>query len=385
MSVRLKTMLWTACLGLVLLGPAPARARIGAADAVSTVYKDSAPVSVYLRVDDKTSEVTLVGRTDKIITYVPGSSKVGVRRQIELAKIQSAYFRFKYNYIKVLRHTQRLEWAAAAKIMLPLLKPTLPYLDLPNNNALERALEVGDYMMRSAEQTLRTEGYDNAEAQKNAREMYKAAYHLFQYAGRGNWSAAGLVGLLKSYKCLVALDKPKTALRFFGRLPEPAPGDRAYGLYWLLKAELEWVKKDYRAAMQAAVNSLCFENKDIDTFPDALLLSAQCYEEMQEWHRARDVYYEVARIFPATDYAAMSIKRLRFIMKKDLTAGKEKIPIEYVFFRYKEDMDEAVRDMLKKIDEGKIKTLYDVDEVQGADSEGEGEKEETLDLDVPDQ
>ena len=73
---------------------------------------------------------------------------------------------------------------------------------------------------------------------------------------------------------------------------------------------------------------------------DALLVSAQCYEEMQEWHRARDVYYEVARIFPATDYAAMSIKRLRFIMKKELSMGKEKVPIEYIFFRYKEDMNE---------------------------------------------
>lgn len=382
MSGRLKTMLWMACPGLVLLGATAARAQLGAADAASTAYQDSLPVSVYLRVDDKTSEVTLVGRTDKVITYVPGTSKVGVRRQLEITKVESAYFKFKYNYIQVLRHVQMLQWSEAVKVMLPILQPSLPYLDLPNNNALERVLEVGDYMMRSAEQTLRTGGYDDAEAQAQAREMYKAAYHLFQYAGRGNWSAAGLVGLLKSYKCLVALDKPATAARYFQRLPEPAPGDRAYGLYWLLKAELEWVKKDYRAAMQAAVNSLCFDNKDIDTFPDALLLSAQCYEEMQEWHRARDVYYEVARIFPATDYAAMSIKRLRFIMAKDLTAGKEKIPIEYVFFRYKEDMNEAVTDLLKKIDEGKIKMLYDIDEVQVAD--GEAEQEETLDLDVPD-
>jgi hypothetical protein len=380
-----RAILWSACLGLLLLSPVAVRAQLGAADAASTVYKASSPVTVYLRVDDKTSEITLVGRTDKVITYVEGKSGVGSRKQLEISKVQSAYFSFKYNYIKVLRHTQRLEWSAAVRIMLPILQPTLPYLDLPNNNALERVLEVGDYMMRSAEQTLRSEGYDDAEAQTKAKEMYKAAYHLFQYAGRGNWSAAGLVGLLKSYKCLVALDKPKTAERFFERLPDPAPGDRAYGLYWLLKAELEWVKKDYRAAMQAAVNSLCFENKDIDTFPDALLLSAQCYEEMQEWHRARDVYYEVARIFPATDYAAMSIKRLRFIMKKDLTAGKEKVPIEYIFFRYKEDMDEAVRDLLKQIDEVKIKMLYDVDEVQGAEGDGEGEKEETLDLDAPDQ
>jgi len=314
--------------------------------------------------------------------YVPGKSRVGVRRQMEVSKIQSVYFPFKYNYIKVLRHTQQLQWTEAVKIMLPQLQPSLPYLDLPNNNALERVLEVGDYMMRSADQTLRKQGYDNPEAKKSAREKYKAAYHLFQYAGRGNWSAAGLVGLLKSYKCLVALEKPKSALRYFQRLPEPAPGDRAYGLYWLLKAELELVEKDYRAAMQASVNSLCFENKDIDTFPDALLISAQCYEELQEWHRARDVYYEVARIFPGTDFAEMSIKRLRFIMKKKLTEGKEKIPIEYVFFRYKEDMNEAVIELLKQIDEGKTKHFYDIEEVQGAD---EGETEgDTLDLDVPD-
>jgi hypothetical protein len=126
--------------------------------------------------------------------------------------------------------------------------------------------------------------------------------------------------------------------------------------------------------MDAAVKSLCFENKDVDTFPDALLISARCYEEMQEWYRARDVYYEVGRLFPKTDWADAAVSRLDFIMKKELTKDKEKLPIENVFFRFHEDMNKLALELLDKSKRTEPEEGVE-DEAYDAEPEGVGDQE----------
>ena len=178
------------------------------------------------------------------------------------------------------------------------------------------------------------------------------------------------------------MDKASAGRRYMERLAVPVPGDRAYGLYWLVQAELEMERGEFRAGMDAAVKSLCFENKDIDTFPDALLASARCYEELQEWHRARDVYYEVARIFPASGWADLAVRRLRFIMKKELTKADDTSPIESVFFGFKEDMDAKVEALFEAVEEEKRNRLLsggasrrDDEEVEDAPPEPEKKDE----------
>ena len=164
------------------------------------------------------------------------------------------------------------------------------------------------------------------------------------------WSSVGQLRVLKGCRALLALNKTKTAQFHVNNMAEPMPGDAAYGHYWLIRGELEFRARRYREAMDAVLKSACFENKDVETFPDALLLSARCYEELLEPYRARDVCYEVARLFPRTDWSAQAIERLHAIMDKGLTRNKETSPIENVFFKTGDDVNKLVEQLFKDLE-----------------------------------
>jgi len=88
----------------------------------------------------------------------------------------------------------------------------------------------------------------------------------------------------------------------------------------------------------------------VETFPDALLLSARCDEELLEPYRARDIYYEVAKLFPRTDWAAVAVERLHGLMNQGLTREKEKSPIENVFFKTGDDINKLVEALFKDLE-----------------------------------
>jgi tetratricopeptide (TPR) repeat protein len=329
---------------LALASGAAGRARTAAAQAAQAAGASYTPVTALVTAGDRAKEITFVGRNDEGVVFTEGESGIGMRRVLAYDRIDEVSFRLKLDHGQWYRYTRQRDWAGLVRYLYPIVRPTLPYLDLENNNAVQPALDLGDAYMRMAAQHLREADTDAAVEQ--ARKQYMTAYAVLKYVEQAAWTHLGQIAALKRVGCLLALEKPVTAGTFFARIEEPMAGDAAYGLYWLVKARLALEKRDYRAGMQAAVRSLCFENKDVDTFPDALLISAQCYEELQQWHRARDVYYEVARIFPKTDWSDLARRRLRFIMDRGLTKDEEVFPIENVFFAFKEDMNQLVRDLL---------------------------------------
>ncbi|MBM4148221.1 MAG: hypothetical protein FJ224_04180 [Lentisphaerae bacterium] len=337
------------------------------------------PCPAYIKVEGKQAKVLLVGAEAGKVLFCLGDSPMGQRRELPVEKVETAYFEYKMDYGALNKAVYERKWGEAARIMLPSLGPTLPFLNLADNNAVEQVLEMGSHMYRAAMASL--DAAATEEQKEKAREQVKAAFAVFTKLGKAEWSSTGMLGKLKSFKCLIALEKPKTARKLFDELPPPAPGDRAYGLYWLLKGEMDFADGLHRDAMQAAVNSLCFENKDVDTFPDALLLSAQCYEEFQEWHRARDVYYETAKIFPDTDWAEGAVRRLHFIMDRGLTKEEEKSAVETVFFGLKEDMNKKVKDLFEELASGRKRVFGEPEE----DKTPVVDEVDKLNLDEPDE
>jgi hypothetical protein len=334
-------------------------------------FERTPSVSAFLRVGGVEDKVTLIGRAGSKVIFTPENSTM--RRELKLEEIESTYFDgIKVDRYELMRAIERRDWVAAVGILLPPLKPYFAYLDLPGNNVAQEVLNVGDYMMRAAQYNLRAEATE--QERQLAKKQYEEAFEVLKQASKAEWCSVGIIARLKCLKCVLELGKPKTARAFFEKITPPAPGDAAYGLYWLLKAELDVNAKDYRAAMEAAVKSLCFENKDIDTFPDALLISARCYEEFLEWHRARDVYYEVARIFPNTDWADLATERLRYIMKNKLTEKEEEVEVQEAFFALKEDMNKLANSYLASYRSTKG--------VQQADEEAEEQKRKEKELDL---
>lgn len=323
--------------------PAPAAPAAAPVEAVV----NTPPVPVHLWVDKDSRDVALVGRTDEAVLLAGASAGVPAAR-LELAKITRAEFTFDFDRFEVAKAVRRNDWPAAVRLLNPVLKPVLPYLALPENNAADAALELGTYMMRAAERT--TRGATNDAQRELAGKQYDAAYEIFKECARATWSSVGQMGVLKGCRCLLALNKPKTAQRYVNDIAEPTPGDAAYGHYWLIRGELEYRAGHYREAMDAVLKSVCFEDKDVETFPDALLLSARCYEELLEPYRARDVDYEVARLFPHTDWAAVAVERLHAIMDKGLTLNKETSPIENVFFKTGDDVNKLAEQLFKDLE-----------------------------------
>jgi hypothetical protein len=105
---------------------------------------------------------------------------------------------------------------------------------------------------------------------------------------------------------------------------------------------------------------------------------------MQEWYRARDVYYEIAKIFPFTDWSETAVRRLRFIMNGGLTREKEKVEVETVFFGLNEDMNKNVQTLFDDLASGK-RMVFAQEEETGSKQQPAAEEEDKLNLDEPDQ
>lgn len=337
------------------LSAAPAAPAAAPVAAPSTVV-NTPPVNVRLWIDKDSRDVALAGCGEDAV-QVSGMAAGAPAARIEIAKITRAEFTFDFDPSDLGRAVRRNDWPGAVRLLQPVLAPALPYLALPENNAAQPALQLGTYMMRAADRTLR-DAKDDADREKAARQ-YTAAYDVFRYCARAQWCTVGQLGVLKGCRALLAIKKPITAERYVKDMTEPMPGDAAYGHYWLVRGEIAYRAGRYRDAMDAVLKSVCFENKDVETFPDALLLSAGCYEELMEPYRARDVYYEVAKLFPRTDWAATAIAHLHAIMDRGLTKEKEVSPIENVFFKTGDDINKLVDRLFKDLEKPPVEEEED--------------------------
>ena len=78
------------------------------------------------------------------------------------------------------------------------------------------------------------------------------------------------------------------------------------------------------------------------------MLSADCYEQLGNFYRARDVYFEVAKLFPGTDWAEDAITRLEAVMASGKTSKKEASTAESTFFGLEEDMNALAEALIKE-------------------------------------
>ena len=295
----------------------------------------------------KAVDVTLLGRDRTHLLLAPDSTGQNSGR-IAASTVAAVDFALDYDRFEVTRAMAGNDWPKAIRILTGVYTPTYTYLDLPENNAIEGAMDLATTMMKFARRTKRNAKTDADRAL--AVQQYEAAYKVFQACSKAEWSSYGAVGLLKGCRCLLAIDaeKAKTARRRVEDMEEPTPGDDAYGHYWLLKAEIAMLGGDVTNAMDAAVKSLCFENKDVETFPDALMLSAECYERLGNFYRARDVYFEVAKLFPGTDWGDDAVTRLEAVLASGKTREKEAATAESTFFGLEEDMNALAEALVKE-------------------------------------
>jgi hypothetical protein len=344
-------------------------------------YTKTEDVSIRIKNGENAINVTASGFGKDFIVAKASSGTSTATTRIELSQIDSAWFTdLRINYGDVSQYVSKKQWRKAFNIMLKKLQPCLPYLNLPDNNAIEPAFQMATYLMYECD---KNDQFAKTEKEKeNVKKQYEYLYNLYRYLRRANWTYYGVLADLKGIKCLIKMGKIKTAEFKLESMNKPFPGDMAMGLYWLNKSYIAWEQTNYPAAMDAAVMSVDFENKDIDTFPDALMMTAKCYEKLDDWYRARDVYYEIAKIFPNTEWEENALVNLKSIMDKKLTEKKEEQPLQNVFFGFSEDINKQVEELLETKKEKKyLDELKENNEDKENNKEPDTSKTPTLDDD----
>ena len=302
-------------------------------------------VPVKLLVGESLREVVLLGMARDQVSYRPKDVARGVQASMPVGDIREARFEIEYDTGAVFDAAREQRFGRAAALILSAVAPALPYLSLPENNAVRPAFEAASYLVRAARQLEAEGGDENREA---VQRRYTQALGVFDAAAKADWLFEGEIAALRAAECLVFLGRLLEAETRLNQARKPVEDDGAYGVYQLVRARLHFAYGEWRDAADALVRVVVFDNKNADVFADALLLYGICHEEMFLVHRARDIYYEVARLFTGTEWGDEAMARLAFLMDNDLTAQKEEARIARVFFGIEEDMDEKARSLLEK-------------------------------------
>ena len=300
--------------------------------------------------------VLLMGRTADGRMVCRDLKPPGTVWRLKPAEVSRIRFDFKYDRALVAKLRRSGRWTQAAMVMGKAVIPALPSLDIPHNNGIGLAMRTGNYLTRGGD--LKS-GFSLAPAARKAGAAeFKYALAIFQKVAAAEWSERAAEAQMRACMCLVFLGRTEEAEETFEAIAEPEVDGDEYGVYQLARAYC-WAAKakareaadekraaEWRLAVEAAVHSSDFASKDINTFPSALLLTAQCYEELGDWYRARDVYYGLAKLFARTPWGVVARRGLRRILDDGKTAKDEAVASRDVFFGIDEDLNAESRKLL---------------------------------------
>ena len=326
----------------VILGDA-AQAQV-AAPTVATNTAAPTVVLATLRVVNKESmKVAVTAYDGTKLFYRDPSEPAGASISIPAASLDRFSFEITLDEEELGHALMDQNWNRVCILLWPVVSPLLPYAGIKNNNGVDLAMTLGNSLMKAANLMRAAKGGD----EEKANRIVQRAYSVYAALGAAEWYPESEAARLKGILCLITLKNPKQAERDLRKMRVPEIGDQTMGLYWYTLAVLREANGDNREAMNAVVKSIAFENKDIEVFPEALMMSGRLYEALLDPYRARDVYFEVARLFPDTDWAKVAKIRLQYILDQKLTHTKEVLGIEQTFFGMDEDVNTKASSLLK--------------------------------------
>ena len=333
-------------LSLGMAGQAWAQSAAPAAGPASSNAPGSVQAKIHLE-NRGWLEVELVGREGDKLFYRERGGPAGASVSTPIGAVDEGEFAIQFDELSLRKAILGRNWPVINAILVPVVDPLLPFLAVKQNNVMDLTVQAGISLMRAAAAAAAS---TNAAEKEKSGKLYEHAKRVLKAIGEAEWYPGSETARLRGTYCLIPMGELKEAGRELDNARAPEIGDAAYGIYWFARGSLHFVRGKMRPAMDAVTKAVVFENKDIETFPDALLLSARCYEEMLEQHRARDVYYEVAKLFPQTEWGNTAKEHLQYMMDNGLTKAKEVSPVENVFFGLDEDVNAKVMSFLKGTD-----------------------------------
>ena len=103
--------------------------------------------------------------------------------------------------------------------------------------------------------------------------------------------------------CLVLADRVDEATPMIDALKEPAPTDRLFSLYKLLEGSREHSKQNYNKALDVLTRGFVRAQTSYDWVPEMLYLIGDCYARAEDTVAARNVWTEIAILYPDSPWA----------------------------------------------------------------------------------
>ena len=271
-------------------------------------------------------------------------------KRMPIQDIEAAEFILKFSPYKAKVLESQGKCAEAAAYIIKSLAPALKYVKLPDNNLMNPLFDAA-YLYLDAAAThsdKKSHDYDTGKANKE----YVKAYSVFKKITEAkDWYYGATLAQLNMAYCALRLKKRDIANKLFAKVEEPALDDAAFGLYWLVDGMMKFEDKKFSDALDSAIKAVVFDSRNIHVFPQALLLSAYCYEDTLDYYRARDVYFEVARLFHDTPEGRIAFASIQFLRERKLTDAPEDVGIEKVFFNSVEDLNKTIDEYIPKAKE----------------------------------
>lgn len=289
--------------------------------------------------------IQVIAMTDTYIEYADGLK----RKNIPLASIESITFEVGYYPATIRILEAQKKYIEAASEILKKFTPALKYITIPENNIVDPLFYAGFLYLDAG---LAFDQKDSPDFDKEkAIKAYKNAYKVFRKITTAKWYENVRFAEINAIYCVIRMGKydiAKKRLKAFE--PPPEPGDPSYGLYWLIDSMIKFKENKKEEALDSAVKSIVFDCKNTYSFPKALLISAFCYEDLLDYYRALDTYFEVACLFEGTPEGDIAYKSIKFIRDRKLTDEQEEPGLEKVFFDSVEDVNKKVDDYIAKRD-----------------------------------
>ncbi len=304
------------------------------------------PAMVTITGEKYPKTLNLVALTDTELQYVKGLRIEKIPRK-DIQSVNFLFNRFDPYKVKVFEH--REQFVEGAVYIVQNLAPALKYIKLPDNN-LVGYLSDAAYLYLDAAAT-----HDDKKGRhydpKKAQTEYVKAYSVFKKITEADWYYGATLAHLNMAYCALKLKKRAIAEKLFKEIDPPEIDDAAFGLYWLVDGMMKFEDKKYPEALASAIKAVDFDSRDLHVFPQARLLTAYCYEDMLDYYRARDAYFEVARLFHDTPEGRIAFSSIQFIRARKLTDTAEAVGIEKVFFNSVEDVNKTIDEYIPKAKE----------------------------------
>ena len=197
-------------------------------------YTASTPVKVRLSVEGRAQDGQLVGYTDAGVVLRSGSG--GRQTTIPVARIDRAFFDVTTPRAELNDALVAGDFGKAGVLMLPAVRPLLPFLHLPQNNGVGLVDDTAHYLLKST--GFRLGGETSVLLSKAGVARAKSASALFHGLGKASWSELVLVGQARTAEALLALGKREMADEVIAEMAEPFPGDRAMGSYCYVECRI---------------------------------------------------------------------------------------------------------------------------------------------------